>query len=101
VALKGRTYAYLRDRLGTVEGARGCLTLQLFVSRNEDRWVASELNARFGGGYPLSYHAGADYPEWLIREYLLCEQVPFYDGWKEGTAMVRHDTEIIFTATDA
>jgi carbamoyl-phosphate synthase large subunit len=98
LAVKGRTYEYLRDTLGTIEGARGCLTLQFFVSKTEARTVASELNPRFGGGYPLTYFAGADYPEWLIREYLLCQSVPFYSQWSHGTGMVRYDSEIIFSA---
>ncbi len=100
VALKGRTYRYLREKLHTVEGARGCLTYQFFVSKAEDRWLASELNPRFGGGFPLTYATGANYPEWLIREYLLHEEIPFFEDWTDRTAMVRFDSEIIFTLPD-
>lgn len=100
VALKGATYDYLRERLRSVTGARGCLTLQFFASRTDARWVAIELNPRFGGGYPLSYAAGANYPDWLIREYLLEEEVPEFDGWKDRTAMARYDAEVIFTLPD-
>ena len=89
VALKGKTYDYLRQKLERIEGARGCLTFQFFASKQEDRWLASELNPRFGGGFPLSYAAGANYPEWLIREYLLHEEIPVFDNWKDRTAMVR------------
>lgn len=100
VALKGRTYEHLWRRLGHVAGARGCLTFQFFVSKDERRWVASELNPRFGGGYPLSWHAGADFPEWLLREYWLGEGIPVFEGWKDRTAMTRYDEEVIFTASD-
>ena len=31
--------------------------------------VGIEINPRFGGGYPQSYAAGANFPELLIREY--------------------------------
>lgn len=97
VALKGATYHYLRERLGQIPGARGCLTFQFFAARAGTRWVAIELNARFGGGYPLSYAAGANYPDWLVREYFLDEDIPWFDGWVDGTAMARYDEEVIFT----
>lgn len=100
VALKGATYDYLRERLGRVRGGRGCLTFQFFASRTGPRWVAIELNPRFGGGYPLSYAAGANYPDWLIREYFLDEEVPAFDGWLDRTAMVRYDEEVVFTLPD-
>ena len=69
-------------------------------SRAEARWVAIELNPRFGGGYPLSYAAGANYPDWLIREYLLDEDVPEFEGWQDRTAMARYDDEVIFTLSE-
>jgi carbamoyl-phosphate synthase large subunit len=100
-ALKGATYDYLHDRLCSVRGARGCLTFQFFASRTEARWVAIELNPRFGGGYPLSYAAGANYPEWLIQEYFLGKEIPEFDEWKDRTAMARYDAEVIFTLPDA
>jgi carbamoyl-phosphate synthase large subunit len=97
VALRGAIYTELCDRLKYVAGARGCLTYQFFVSKAGDRIVASELNARFGGGYPLSQAAGARFPEWLIREYVLGEEIPFFEDWQDRTAMVRYDSEVIFT----
>jgi carbamoyl-phosphate synthase large subunit len=97
VALKGRTYDYLRQRLVGVEGARGCLTFQFFVSQAEDRVLAIEVNPRFGGGYPLSHAAGADYPGWLVGEYLVNRPVGWFDGWRDRTAMARYDEEVIFT----
>lgn len=99
VARKGALYEFLRDPLQQIPGARGCLTFQFFAARSGTRRIAIELNPRFGGGYPLSYAAGADYPDWLIREYLLGEKMPFFDAWKDRTAMVRYDAEVIFTLT--
>jgi carbamoyl-phosphate synthase large subunit len=100
VALKGTLYTELCSRLARIEGARGCLTYQFFVAKNGGRVVASELNARFGGGYPLSQAAGARFPEWLIREYVLGENVPFFDDWQDRTAMARYDSEVIFLLPD-
>jgi len=100
IALRGKTYDYLFPRLTKVRGARGCLTFQFFASKQEARWVASELNPRFGGGITLSCAAGANYPEWIIREYLLNQAIADFDAWADRTAMVRYDSEVIFTAQD-
>ncbi len=85
----------LFERFGAVEGARGVLTLQLFRHRETGRMLFNEVNARFGGGYPLSRLAGADCQSWLIREYLLGEEVPVFDQWEEGLVMLRYDAEMI------
>jgi carbamoyl-phosphate synthase large subunit len=97
---KGRTKRIpamhlLRDRLGTIEGVRGCITLQLFVHRQSQDAYAIEINPRFGGGYPLSYEAGANFPRWLIQEYLLDMPVGFYDDWECDLTMLRYDDHVI------
>jgi carbamoyl-phosphate synthase large subunit len=46
-------------------GAAGPLTVQFF--KTADGLILSEINPRFGGGFPLSLAAGADYPEWLMQ----------------------------------
>jgi len=48
----------------------------------------------------LELRRGANYPEWLIREYVLQQEVPVFDAWRDGTAMVRYDAEIVFGAPD-
>ena len=72
-------------------GARGCVTVQLFASKDRHSVLGIEVNPRFGGGFPLSYQAGARFPAWLLREYLLSEEVPFYDEWEENLLMLRFD----------
>jgi len=49
-------------------GAVGPITIQCFKKGNEIKFT--EINPRFGGGYPLSFAAGANYPELLIRMVL-------------------------------
>jgi carbamoyl-phosphate synthase large subunit len=45
-------------------GAHGPLTLQAFETA--DGFVLSEVNPRFGGGFPLGHAAGGDYPAWIL-----------------------------------
>lgn len=88
-------YAYLFERVRFVDGARGCLTLQLFASPDEESVYAIEINPRFGGGFPLSLAAGADFPEWLIREYLLGKDVAFFEEWEPDLMMLRYDAKVL------
>lgn len=92
---KNYVYHYLRQRLVELGGARGCITVQVFANPQTQSIKALEINPRFGGGYPLAHAAGADYPDWLIREYLLGETLDFYEGWKNNLLMLRYDAKII------
>lgn len=85
---------FLRERLNTITGARGCLTLQVFVGKRNKEIYGIEINPRFGGGYPLSYLAGANYPKMIIEEYLLGNSIDFYDGWQENKLLLRYDSEL-------
>lgn len=86
---------FIKERLKKVEGARGCITAQFFLSKDQKQIVGIEINPRFGGGYPLSYHAGANYPKWIIQEYLLDEKISYFESWKDNLLMLRYDDEII------
>jgi carbamoyl-phosphate synthase large subunit len=92
---KGIVYDYLKDKLKDLKGARGCINLQLFVNLKEKSFKAIEINPRFGGGYPLSYAAGANFPKMLIQEYILEEEVDFLDDWEDDLLMLRHDSKVL------
>lgn len=47
-------------------GAYGALNVQVVV--DGPTMSAIEINPRFGGGYPLSWQAGADFPKWAMEE---------------------------------
>ena len=86
---------FLSKHLATIPGARGCQTLQLFLGKTTNEIYGIEINPRFGGGYPLSYLAGAKYPNWLIREYLLGEDITYFNDWKDELLLLRYDSEMI------
>lgn len=96
---KGRTVKnelvnYIRIRLPHIEGCVGCICLQLFHNPQNDDVIGIEINPRFGGGYPLSYAAGANYPELLIREYFLHQHIDYSDEWKDDLLMLRYDDAV-------
>jgi carbamoyl-phosphate synthase large subunit len=95
VTRRGDLYDYLLPRLSRIQGARGCLTIQLFVHRDTGACVGIEINPRFGGGFPLTHAAGGAYPGWLIDEYLLDRPVAFHEDWKPALVMLRYDAKVL------
>ncbi len=81
-------------------GACGCVTIQCFRETGTDQLIFTEVNPRFGGGYPLSYAAGADYPGWILAQLA---SIPFsidFDGWRDGLAMLRYDAAVFPSAEE-
>lgn len=95
ITRKNNIVDFLLCRLGHVPGVVGCVCMQLFYHPNTHEIVGIEINPRFGGGYPLSYAAGANFPELAIREYLLGESVEYEDNWNDNTLMLRYDAAVI------
>lgn len=95
VTRKNIILPYLQEKLDCIEGAIGCLTAQFFLNQSNNDIVGIEFNPRFGGGYPLSYEAGANYPQWLIREYFLNESLSYFEEWEANLLMLRYDDEIL------
>jgi carbamoyl-phosphate synthase large subunit len=78
----------------TLPGAYAAITIQAFVGEPSDDIAIIELNARFGGGFPLSREAGADYPRWLLEELLGLPTTARSDGWEPGLVMLRYDAAV-------
>ncbi len=55
-----------------------------------------EINARFGGGYPLAHKAGAEFSRWLLELHLGLPCSANND-WKENLAMLRYDAAIFLS----
>jgi carbamoyl-phosphate synthase large subunit len=96
---KGRTVKnaiipFLKEKLGYIEGCVGCICVQLFFHPEHQDIIGIEINPRFGGGYPLSYMSGGNFPELLIREYLLDEEIEYFDNWKDNLLMLRFDDAV-------
>jgi carbamoyl-phosphate synthase large subunit len=75
-------------------GAYGVITLQIFRDDDTARMAVIEMNARFGGGFPLSREAGADFPRWLLEEVTGMPSSATTDGWRDGLVMLRYDAAV-------
>lgn len=88
--------AELFEKMVRIKGFKGCITLQVFVNKDTHAIYGIEINPRFGGGFPLSYLAGGNFPKWIIQEYLLNEMIiPICHEWEENLMMLRYDDEVL------
>lgn len=77
----------------TLGAGPGLVTLQLFKTQ-KGKLKYIEINPRFGGGAPLSIHAGADFPKWILQEMLGKKTNIKFDGFKDRLVMLRYDSEV-------
>ena len=82
-------------------GARGAFCLQVFLDTASATMNVIEINARFGGGFPLSWEAGADYPRWIIEEILGLPSTARHDRWRDGVVMLRYDEAVYLSRDEA
>lgn len=85
--------AAVRDLCASTAGAYGTMTVQLF-QLPDGSLSFIEVNPRFGGGYPLTMHAGADFALYLLTD-VRGEALRYDDSWHDGTMMLRYDAEVI------
>jgi carbamoyl-phosphate synthase large subunit len=83
-------------RLSAVlNGAVGSLCYQAIDVAPDAEPRVIEVNARFGGGYPVTHRAGAPFARWILEEAL--GRQPSVSGltqWREGVTMLRYDTAV-------
>jgi carbamoyl-phosphate synthase large subunit len=72
---------------------RGVITVQCIVTAKK-RIRVIEINPRFGGGVPLSIHAGADFPRWILMEVLGERPRIKPESFKGDIAMLRFDDSV-------
>lgn len=74
----------------------GVINVQFIFDESKQRYILMEINPRFGGGYPLAYYAGANYPKMLIK-ILAGEEIEHTPmSYEESKYMLRYD-EAVYT----
>jgi len=99
ITLRHAALAAIAERLpAAVPGLAGALCFQAIEGPEGARLI--EVNARFGGGFPLAHRAGAPFTRWLI-EQALGHAGSAHDGWQEGVSMLRYDAALFGRADPA
>ena len=98
---KNKIKEFIEEHMALLKGARGCVTMQLFMHNETEELKGIEINPRFGGGFPLTYLAGGNYPKWIIEEYLLNHDIDYFDDWEDNLLMLRYDEEIVIRDYEA
>jgi carbamoyl-phosphate synthase large subunit len=94
---KGTTRHHARlERIATrlaevLPSPRGALCFQAIA--DDDRVGVFEINARFGGGFPLAHAAGARFSRWLLQEAVGLTSSA-NNEWREGVTMLRYDAAV-------
>ena len=69
---------------------KGPIDIDMFYSKGEH--YISEINPRFGGGYPMAFECGINFPKYIINN--LEGNVNHFDttDYQESVYMMKHDT---------
>jgi carbamoyl-phosphate synthase large subunit len=93
VTLRDPALLDLAWRLGrALGGASGALCFQARMDADGKPSIF-EINARFGGGYPLVHRAGAHFTRWLLEERLGLPRTA-HDRWQDDVLMLRFDDAV-------
>jgi carbamoyl-phosphate synthase large subunit len=102
VTVRSPALAELAEKVcAALPGPYGALNFQVFVSPDTGQLAVIELNARFGGGYPLAYAAGADFPLALVQDALGQPITAPLEGWRDRLVMLRYDAAVFVDEDDA
>jgi carbamoyl-phosphate synthase large subunit len=86
-------------RLAGAMGCQGPMDVDFIRGPDGDIWIL-EVNLRFGGGYPVSHLAGADFPEAIVR-LLRGDQVEPHIGRYERGVCLLKGVSVMGGKTDA
>ena len=86
-------FTSIAEKLGNIfSGIWGTICFQGFKNDIGEIKVF-EINARFGGGYPVCDQAGGSFARWILQD-LNGQQPDFHDDWQEGVRMLRYDAAV-------
>lgn len=90
-------FTTIAEKLGDIfSGIWGTICFQGFQN---DAGVVQifEINARFGGGYPICDRAGGTFAKWILQD-LNGQKPDYHNDWQEGVRMMRYDAAVFTQA---
>lgn len=72
---------------------KGVIDIDVFQVENE--FYISEINPRFGGGYPHAYECGVNFPRMIIENLKGNTNIPEFDNYRENTYMMKYNDVVL------
>lgn len=69
--------------------------LDMDIIERDGRYYIIDINSRFGGGYPLAYECGENYPLYIINNIRGRKNDARIGQYSEGVKMMKHDDIVI------
>ncbi len=82
-------FEILKDFIKKLD-ANGTIDIDIFDVGG--KWYISEVNPRFGGGYPHAYECGCNFPQYILKNMQGKENTPSIGEYESGIVMMKHDT---------
>ncbi len=76
-------------------GYRGMIDIDLFYDEGTGIWYLSEVNPRFGGGYPHAYECGVNFPKQIINNLEGRENPVNIGDYREGIYMMKYNELLV------
>ena len=87
--------------INALQGSYGAITVQFFAEGDDAESAKFiEINPRYGGGYPLSWQAGARFPLWTIQELADIPSSSRASEWLDNLVMLRYDESVYTTVSE-
>jgi carbamoyl-phosphate synthase large subunit len=83
------------QKMAAIPGIDGPLCFQAFYDPQTGRCQVIEINARFGGGYPICDYAGGRFALWLLQKRLAGVSQA-HNQWTAGVRMLRYDAAVFY-----
>lgn len=77
------------EKLGTL----GQADIDIFEKDGE--FYISEVNPRFGGGYPIAFECGCNFPKYILNNLMGIENNPEIGNYEAGIYMMKYDDVLI------
>ncbi len=89
ISVKDNKLFELIEKFVVEMGYSGHIDIDIF--RKNDTFYISEVNPRFGGGYPHAYESGCNFPKYIINNINGLSNEPEIGKYKEGTVMMKYN----------
>lgn len=93
VSFKDTELFNLIENFVTTMGYRGQIDIDIFDVDGE--YYISEVNPRFGGGYPHAYECGCDHMKLILNNLNRIENEKNFGAYKEGVYMMKYNEVLI------